>query len=348
MALPRIAIVGAGLIGRRHVELVRQSPACELAGIVDPAPAAAEVAAGAGVPLHRSVGEFFAAEGTEGVGVIVATPNRLHVPVALDCVAHGVPVLVEKPIADTAEDGSRLAEAAEKAGVPLLIGHHRRYSPLLEAAARTVAAGTLGRVVAVQGSALFHKPDEYFDAAPWRREPGGGPILINMIHEVDDLRAVCGDIVAVQAMAASETRGHPVEDTVAIALRFASGALGTFLLSDTAAAPFSWELTSGEDGAYPQVPDADCYVIAGTRGSLRVPTMRLTTYPTAPSWWEPLETAVVDVEKADPLARQLAHFCDVVRGGAVPRVSGRDAVTTLRVTLAIAEASRSGELVEVS
>lgn len=347
MALPRIAIVGAGLIGRRHVELVRQSPECELAGIVDPAPAAAEVAAGAGVPRYGSVGEFFAAEGTEGVGMIVATPNRLHVPVALECVERGVPVLVEKPIADTVEDGSLLAETAEKAGVPLLVGHHRRYSPLLETAARTVAAGILGGVVAVQGSALFHKPDSYFDAAPWRREPGGGPILINMIHEVDDLRAVCGEIVAVQAMAANGTRGLPVEDTVAIALRFENGALGTFLLSDTAAAPFSWELTSGEDSAYPQVPDADCYVIAGTRGSLRVPTMRLTTYPATPSWWEPLDTAVVEAGGADPLARQLAHFCDVIRGAA-PRVTGRDAVETLRVTLAIAEACRTGGLVDLS
>jgi predicted dehydrogenase len=199
----------------------------------------------------------------------------------------------------------------------------------------------------VQGSALFHKPAEYFDAAPWRREPGGGPILINMVHEVDDLRAVCGEIVAVQAMAANGTRGHAVEETVAIALRFASGALGTFLLSDTAAAPFSWELTSGEDPSYPRDADADCYVIAGTRGSLRVPTMRLTSYAAARSWCEPLETAVVEVERADPLARQLAHFCEVIRGAA-PRVTGRDAVETLRVTLAIAEASRTGELVEVS
>jgi predicted dehydrogenase len=339
MAVPRIAVAGAGLIGRRHVALVQQNPECELAGIVDPAPAAAAP--------YASIGEFFDSEGTDGVGVIVATPNRLHVPIALECVERGVPVLVEKPIADTVEDGVRLAEAAEQAGVPLLVGHHRRYSPLLEAAARTVAAGTLGRVVAVQGSALFHKPDEYFDAAPWRREPGGGPILINMIHEVDDLRAVCGEIVAVQAMAANGTRGHAVEDTVAITLRFASGALGTFLLSDTAAAPFSWELTSGEDPAYPRHADADCYVISGTKGTLRVPTMLLTTYPGTPSWWEPLDTAVVEVAQADPLARQLAHFCEVI-GGAPPRVTGRDAVATLRVTLAIAEASRTGELVEVS
>lgn len=77
------------------------------------------------------------------------------------------------------------------------------------------------------GSAVFYKPDEYFDAAPWRREAGGGPILIKMIHEIGNLRSLCGEIVAVQALASSATRDFPVEDTVAINLRFASGALGT-------------------------------------------------------------------------------------------------------------------------
>lgn len=344
----RIVVAGAGLIGRRHVELVRTHPGCELAAVVDPAPAAAELAAEAGVPHHRSLAGCLSAEPLEALGVIVASPNRLHVPMALECVDRGVPVLVEKPVADTVEDGVRLAAAAAAAGVPVLVGHHRRHSPLLEAARRLVADGTLGTVVAVQGSALFYKPDGYFDAAQWRREPGGGPILINMIHEVDDLRAVCGDVVAVQAMATNRTRGFPVEDTVAIALRFADGALGTFLLSDTAAAALSWEQTSMENPSYPAYPDEDCYVIAGTKGSVSVPTMRLKTFTSTRSWWEPFTTSVVEVERADPLARQLEHFRDVVVGAAEPRVTIADAVQTLRVTSAIAEAARTGEVVELA
>ena len=93
--------------------------------------------------------------------------------------------------------------------------------------------------VAVMGSAAFLKPDHYYEDAPWRKQPGGGPILLNMIHEVHNLRILCGDIVAVQAFASNAVRGFPVEDTVAINLRFANGALGTFLLSDTAACPKS-------------------------------------------------------------------------------------------------------------
>ena len=137
-------------------------------------------------------------------------------------------MLVEKPISNSVEEAIRLAEAASAANVPLLVGHHRRHSLILAKAREIVQGGSLGQVVAVVGSSLFYKLDHYFDEGPWRREVGGGPILINMIHEVDVLRWLCGEIVAVQAFSSNETRGFPVEETAAINLRFAGGALGTF------------------------------------------------------------------------------------------------------------------------
>src|SRR5206468_10469930 len=143
----------------------------------------------------------------------------------------------------------------------------------------------------------------------WRREPGGGPILINMIHEVGNLRAMVGEIVAVQAFASNATRRFAVEDTVAINLRFHNGALGTFLLSDTAASPKSWEQTSQENDAYATCPDEDAYVVMGTRGSLAVPTMRLRYYERDDdrSWFKPFQTQMIPLERADPLALQIEH-----------------------------------------
>lgn len=341
----RIAVAGAGLIGRHHVQLIRESESCELPALVDPAPAAADFAREAGVPIYPTLADLLDTERPDGV--IVATPNSLHVENGLDCVERGVPVLVEKPIADSVEEAVHLAEAAEPAGVPLLVGHHRRHSPILAKAREVVENGTLGQVVGVIGSALFYKPDRYFDEGPWRREVGGGPILINMIHEVDDLRWLCGEIVAVQAFASNEARGFPVEDTVAINLRFAGGALGTFMLSDTVASARSWEQTSHENTIYAHYPDEDCYLISGTRGSLAVPTMRLKVSTGERSWWEPFHEDVIDLERADPLARQLEHFCAVIRGETEPLVSGWDGVQTLRVTLAIHEAARTEGVVEV-
>src|SRR6185312_5724213 len=322
-----IAVAGAGLIGRRHIELIRESKSCELAAVVDPAPAAAVLARECGVPIYPTLAELFAARRPDAV--IAATPNGLHADNGIECARHGVPVLIEKPIADSLADAERLIAAAERAGIALLVGHHRRHSPILAKAREIVLKGTLGRLVAVAGSALFYKPDSYFTEGPWRREPGGGPILINMIHEVDDLRSICGEIDAVQALASSAARGFAVEDTVSLSLRFRNGALGSFILSDSAAASRSWEQTSGENATYARYPDEDCYWISGIDGSLAVPTMRLKTVVGERSWWQPMREQIVAVD----------------RGEASPLVEGRDALQTLRVTLAIAEAARTGRVV---
>jgi predicted dehydrogenase len=344
----RVAVAGAGYIGRAHMAAARASPTCTLAAVVDPALAAARVAAEAGVPLYGSLDELIGKDRPDGV--ILATPNRLHVPQALRCIEAGLPCLLEKPIAPTVAEGERLVMAAESAGARVLIGHHRAHSPIMAKAKEVVASGVLGRLVAVMGSATFFKPDHYFAEGPWRREIGGGPILINMIHEVHNLRMLCGEIIAVQAFASHVVRGFPVEDTVAINLRFASGALGSFMLSDTAACPRSWEQTSQENKAYPSYDDEDCYVIAGTNGSLSVPTMRLKAYPRAEdrSWWKPFDVGAVDLVRDDPIRCQLEHFGAVIRGEAAPLVSARDGLANLRVTEAIAEAARTGRVVETA
>lgn len=343
----RIAVAGAGTIGRAHIGLIGASAECCLAAIVDPAPAAASLAAQAAVPRYRTLAEMLAADKPDGV--IIATPNHLHVEHALACIAAKVAVLVEKPMAQTVDDADRLCKAVEASEARVLIGHHRAHSPILSTARELLLQGRLGKLVAVTGAALFCKPERYFSDAPWRRQLGGGPILINLIHEIGNLRSLCGDIVAVQGFASSATRGFEVEDTAAITLRFENGALGTFLVSDTAASACSWEQTSGENQDYASCDDEDCYLLAGTLGSLAIPTMRLRSYadPQKRSWFEPFLTSTTAVERQDPLALQLAHFCSMARGEVAPLVSSRDGLQNLRVVEAIARAIRSGGTVEV-
>ena len=344
-----IAVVGAGLIGRRHVELVARSPDCRLAAIVDPSPSAVAFAKSQHAPLYTSL-QAALSQSERLDGVILATPNQLHVDQALECVAAGVPTLVEKPVAHTVEAGIRLCKAAEAADARILVGHHRRHSSIMSKACEIIAQGDLGRIVCVVGTALFYKAENegYFDDA-WRREPGGGPILINMIHEIGNLRSLCGEIAAVHAFSSNAIRGFAVEDTASINLRFANGALGTFLLSDTAAASRSWEHTSGEDPLYAKAHAStdDCYLVAGTFGSLGIPTMTLKRYPREAdrSWHKPLEISIVPLEVVDPLERQLAHFCDVIRGTAQPLVRVRDGLQNLRIVEAIAESARTGAVV---
>ena len=343
----RVAVAGAGTIGLAHIAVAQRSATCTLSAIVDPSPAARARAQAAGVPLYASLAELLATDRPDGV--ILATPNPLHVPQALECIAAGVPILLEKPIAPTVAEAQRLVDAVDAAKAKVLVGHHRAHSPIMAKAREVVASGVLGKLVAVMGSATFFKPDHYYADAPWRREPGAGPILLNMIHEVHNLRMLCGEIAAVQAFTSHATRGFAVEDTVAINLRFANGALGTFMLSDTAACARSWEQTSQENKAYPSYDDEDCYVIAGTNGSLSIPTMRLKTYPSAGdrSWWKPFEVSVVDLVRDDPLEHQLEHFGAMIRGEAQPLVSARDGLANLRVTEAIVEAAQAGSTIEL-
>jgi predicted dehydrogenase len=343
----RIAVAGAGYIGKAHMAAIGALSDCRLAAVIDPAPAAAAVAERAGVALYPTIDAMLAHDRPDGL--VLATPNALHVPQALQCVDAGLPILLEKPVATTVAEGRSLLERVEQTGARVLVGHHRAHSPIMEKARQVVDSGQLGRLVAVMGSATFYKPDNYFAVAPWRRELGAGPVLLNMIHEVHNLRMLCGDIVAVQAIASHAVRGYEVEDTVSINLRFASGVLGSFLLSDTAACARSWEQTSQENKAYPSYDDEDCYVLTGTNGSLSVPTMRIKTYPRVEdrSWWKPFEVGTVGMVRADPIHRQMAHFAAVVRGEAEPLVSVRDGLHNLMVTEAIAQAAATGRTVEL-
>lgn len=323
----RLAVVGAGQFGRRHLETIRNEPQCELVAVADPAYTGEKAFA----DYRRMLDEV------KPDGVIIATPNALHVEVGLACVERGVPMLVEKPIADTVAASRQLVTAAERAGVPLLVGHHRRHNPILEKAREIVQGGGIGRLTAVTALWLLQKPADYFDVA-WRREAGGGPLLINAIHDIDDLRFVCGEIDEVRAFTSSATRGFKVEDTAAVVLRFGNGALGTLTVSDAVAAPWSWELASGESPVYPR-QDENCYFFAGTEGSLALPSLELWSYKGKKGWYQPLSLEKLQVKGEDPQARQLRHFCRVIRGEEKPRIDGADATRTLAVAEAIRQAA---------
>ena len=335
----RIGVAGAGLIGRRHIELIEASGDSVLAGIADPSPAAKDYALAHSVPCYPDHRALLAQEKPDGL--VIASPNTLHLPMALDCAEAGVPALIEKPVTETVAAAQRLCAAVKRTGVPMLVGHHRRHNPIIKSAREMVTSGKLGQLTAVVGLWLLKKPDDYFEVA-WRREQGGGPLLINLVHDIDNLRFVCGEIVEVQALTSNKVRGFAVEDTAALLLRFANGALGTVTVSDATPAPWSWELTAGENAVYPR-QDQPCYVFAGTNGSLSVPAMELWSYPQNPGWHAPLSRNPVALAGYDPLAEQLRHFLAVIAGREQPLISVEDAMGTLAVVEAVSEAARTGQ-----
>ena len=337
----RLLLIGAGVIGRTHIDRIGRDPHLALAGIAEPSAAGKVLAQQLGVPWAASHLELL--ERTQAQGAIVATPNASHVSVAIDCLERGVAALVEKPVADTVAEALALVKAQQRTGVPVLVGHHRRHNPINSRARSILQEGRLGRVVTANVMCTVLKPDAYFDAA-WRRQPGGGPVLINLIHEIDMLRFLCGEITEVQALSSNAVRGFAVEDTAAAVLRFASGALGTVVLSDAAASPWCWDFCAAEQDQYPR-QDVQSHFIAGTHGSLSLPDLALWNYRGERSWHAEMTLEKTFVHKADAYSRQLQHFAAVIEGREAPLCSAVDGLRTLQATLAVAEAARSGQAV---
>lgn len=335
----KIALMGAGLIGKQHIKAIEISSHAQLSAIIDPSKEAIAVADKSDVPIYSNLAELLEVNSPDGI--IIATPNRFHFNNGMDCIAAKIPMIMEKPICDNLEESQQLVEAAEIAEVPILVGHHRRHNPILINAKKVLDSGVLGQILAVHAMCWFYKPDSYFNI-PWHRNEGAGPVLINAIHDIDNLRYLFGEIISVQAMETKLVRNHEVEETAIILLAFKSGMIATISVSDAIVSPWNWEMTSGENPDFP-IEDSFCCLIGGTHGSLSIPNLEIKTNVKDRSWRQPIMSNKTPFKAAKPLPAQIDNFCNVIQGRAEPRVSGRDGLETLKVISAVKEASKSGQ-----
>ena len=231
--------------------------------------------------------------------------------------------------------------------MPLLVGHHRRYNPRAQRARALIREGVLGRLAAVNVVWCVRKPEAYFDAA-WKKAPGGGPVLINLIHEIDMLRFLCGEITEIMAMRSNAVRNFDVEDTAGVVLRFESGALGTVLMSDAAPSPWSWEQASGENHPIFPENDENPTRLFGTEAAMEFPRLRIWRHDGTVDWNSPLSAEPVPLPKRDVYTEQLAHFARVIRGEETPIITGEDASRSLAATLAVIEAADAGTTIALN
>ncbi|MEM8656828.1 MAG: Gfo/Idh/MocA family oxidoreductase [Pseudomonadota bacterium] len=320
---PNILILGGGLIGARHIAEVQSHPQVALAGVVDPDPS-------------RHAPDYPGFTTLDAVdipvdAVILATPTETHRPLGVACAARGWAILVEKPIAGSLRDADTLIEACAAGNVPLLVGHHRRHHAAVQALRDEVARGRIGRVLGLSAIWSVRKPDPYFEV-PWRSGAGGSPVLINLVHDLDLLRFVFGEIDDLAGYLGSTARDGDREDTGALSLRFASGALGTILFSDAAPSPWGFEAGTGEN---PNIATsgADYLHILGTSGTLSFPS--LNRHDGAADWSEAQTQHPGTPPPAAPLAAQLSHLVDVITKGAAPLCSGTDGRRALELALQV-------------
>ncbi|OUS33795.1 oxidoreductase [Rhodobacterales bacterium 56_14_T64] len=328
----RIVVAGGGLIGARHIAHVADHPKFDLVGVIDPDPK---------VRAAAPVASFVSIEAVDVPvdAIIIATPTDLHAANAEAAAKRGWHMLIEKPVAGTLEQAERVVAAVERAGVTALVGHHRRYHPKVQALKTALDAGRIGSTVLASMIWAVRKPDEYFDV-PWRAGRAGSPIMINLVHELDLLRFLFGDVIHVSGFGSGVLRGQGRIESGGVTLGFANGPVATLAFADTSPSPWGFEAGTGEN---PNIgtTNQDMLWITGTKGSISFPSMTL--WEGAEDWSQATQPNKMAIAEGVPLVAQLEHFADVVAGRATPLIDARDAAKTLAVTLQIEAVLMGGQ-----
>jgi len=320
----RILVVGPGLIGKKHIQVCEVNEnVSEIFVLGTGCLNGKNFCEAKGIPYFSSIDELLHTESFFD-GVIVATPNSSHLDIVLKLRRASNNFLVEKPLAEDDQDFKDFIKVCRTSDLNILVGHHRLHNTLLAEVKRIIDDGRLGDIVGFSGSAAFYKPDQYFLEGDWRTKKGGGPIAINMSHEIATIEYLLGEINNVNSFRSSKSRGYEVEDTVSFIFETKKGVLGSFFLSDCSVSPFSWELTTGENPSYPNYSES-CYTIFGSHGSLSVPEMKIYKQDVNQNWWKELETEVFNVARSlDPFELQFEHFLNVIKGAQQPKITVYD------------------------
>ncbi|TGE08861.1 Gfo/Idh/MocA family oxidoreductase [Hymenobacter fodinae] len=202
MAPVRFVICGVGHIGRRHATLVARHSGAQLVALVDTRPElAAELQAEfPGVPFFTSLNAFLLAD-CEADVLTIATPNYQHTPQAIAGLAHGLHVLIEKPIALRTPDAEAVVRMAEQTGHLVFGVMQNRYSPPAAWLKQLVDEGRLGQVYLVQINCFWNRDARYYQAGAWKgtQQQDGGTLFTQFSHFVDLLYWVFGDITNITA-----------------------------------------------------------------------------------------------------------------------------------------------------
>jgi predicted dehydrogenase len=319
----RILVVGGGLIGIRHLEAVQAHANCELVGLADP-----------DMTLAMDVPRFSDMENVDVHvdGAIIATPTHLHSAHGIQAAKRGWHLLIEKPVADDLGAARQLETEIKAANIGSLVAHHRRYHASVQQLKQLISNGAIGTVVATNLIWAMRKPDTYFEGN-WRKT-GGSPVMINLVHDIDFLRFVVGEIATTTALRGKGLRGKDRIESGAIALAFENGATGTISFADTAPTPWGFEAGTGEN---PNIGTTgqDMVWIMGTKGAISFPSMTLWA---GTNWQDAAQVQpLVPAKNAvTPLTAQLDHFIDVM-DGAPPLTDVADAIRTLAIAQNIEE-----------
>jgi UDP-N-acetyl-2-amino-2-deoxyglucuronate dehydrogenase len=235
MSMPRVqgggdfklGLVGCGRISRNHFDALRKIEGITLTAVCDIVPERARAAAEQeGVPSFASYEEMLKRADCDIISV--CTPSGLHAAQGALAGRAGKHVITEKPMAITLGQADELVKACDDAGVFLFVVKQNRLNPPVQLLKRAVDKGRFGRIFLANTTVRWQRPQDYYDAAPWRGtwEFDGGAIMNQASHYVDLIQWLVGPVESVMAKTATQARRIEAEDSGVALLKFRSGALG--------------------------------------------------------------------------------------------------------------------------
>lgn len=311
----RIGVIGCGGIGAVHLRSWAQVADAQVVAVCDADPTRASEAAAhiEGSRAHTVFREMLENEALDAIDI--CTPPNLHAPAALAAIEHGLPVLSEKPLARNPEEARLLVEAAEARGTLLMTAFCHRFHPPVEAVKALLDEGRLGRVVMFRNRFGAHFKGVETRWFSDRELAGGGCLMDTSVHSIDLFRYLVGEVTGVSGAFATfnstlQITPGAVEDTAAILLRAEGGTVG--VIESSWQTPFSANVVEvyGETGAAVIDYDRDeaRYQLEGDKGWNTIPP-----------------------DKRDRFVEEVRHFAAVIRGEAIPRMTGRDGLRAVEV-----------------
>ncbi len=336
----RFALVGCGRISQRHFEaLAAHGDDAEVVAVCDNDPAALEAAtAQTGAAGFARLDELL--EQSDADVVVLATPSGMHADQGIRVAAAGRHVVTEKPMATRWQDGNRLVQACDQAGVRLFVVKQNRQNATVQLLKRAVDRGRFGRIYMVNMNVFWNRPQSYYDSARWRGtwEFDGGALMNQASHYIDLLDWMIGPVESVQAFTGTLARNIQVEDTGVVNVRWRSGALGSVNVT---------MLT------YPKNLEGSLTII-GEQGTVRLGGVAINEI----EHWEfahadPDDERVREASYATTSVYGFGHtsyyenVIRTLRGEATPLTDGREGLRSLELLIGIYLAARDGRTVSL-
>jgi len=319
----RVGVAGLGSMGQNHVRLLAARSDVRLAAVADPDEhLLGTVGRKAGAQRFASPLAMIDEAGLDAL--VVAAPTTAHLELALAAIEHGIPVLVEKPLAATPAEARRIADAAAHRGVAVQVGHVERFNPAVRKLSLLLHEGWLTSVYSISSRRAGPFPSRIRDV---------GVTIDLATHDVDILSWIAGERPT-RVFAETAQRVHTAhEDLLFGLLYFASGATGFLDVNWLTPIKRRELMVVGEEGMF----------------ELDYLTQRLTftkqpdvAHPRLLGGFAPtfdVDVVELRVDRGEPLAAELDAFLSVVRGESQPVVTAEDGVWAVTIAQALLSSS---------